>query len=347
MEIEILGTETLGVRGLSTSIDRILIDPGVALGFSRYNLHPHPVQAVVGDEVKGKIVSAWESAEDIIISHLHGDHIPLLNPNPFQLGIEVLPSNSDARIWVKAEKFCRGVERIRFTALKRRFGDQMVEAKPGVGDGLLEFIGPFPHTGRSNTMVLGTIVRKDGTLLHLSDADISSWEVIRAAKRINPDFIIADGPSLYRLDREYMKSYLSRASKLVNSCGSLIVDHHLMRCDEGVKWLNSLKKIGEGKCNVFSASEFMLRPFTMLEAWRRTLYRLIPVSNNWFRGDLLLKGLKDYCREIWPEIRRSMDEGRPHDEKSFEKVLRRALESARVEVEDFSDVHKVREALYG
>jgi len=326
MEIEILGTETLGVRGLSTSIGRILIDPGVALGFSRYNLHPHPIQAVVGDEVKGKIIRAWENAEDIIISHLHGDHTPLPNPNPFQLGIEELPPNSSARIWVKAEKFCRGIERVRFMALKRKFGDQIIEAEPGVGDGLLEFIGPFPHTGRSNIMVLGTIVREDRTLLHLSDADISSWEVIRAVERINPDFIISDGPSLYRSGREYVDRYLLRVSKLVNSCGSLVVDHHLMRCDEGVKWLKSLKRIGEGKCKVFSASEFMLRPFTMLEAWRRTLYRLIPVSNNWFRGDFLLKELKDDYREIWPEIRIDLDKGRPHDEKSFEKVMRRALE---------------------
>jgi len=60
MKIEILGTESLGVRGLSCLIHissrRVLIDPGLAQGFTRYGLHPHPIQAIIGEKIKKRII---------------------------------------------------------------------------------------------------------------------------------------------------------------------------------------------------------------------------------------------------------------------------------------------------
>ncbi|MFP3976176.1 MAG: hypothetical protein ACLFVK_08145 [Dehalococcoidia bacterium] len=47
MQVEILGAESLGVRGLCcvvrTKDRKVVIDPGVALGFSRQGLMPPPV----------------------------------------------------------------------------------------------------------------------------------------------------------------------------------------------------------------------------------------------------------------------------------------------------------------
>ncbi len=327
MRVEILGTETLGVRGLSAFIDKVLIDPGVALGFSRYHLHPHPIQAVAGDEVKARIVGAWGRAEDVVISHFHGDHIPLLNPNPFQLGIgDILHShpNPDARIWVKAEKFCKGIERKRLRDLKRTFEGQVIEAEPSEGDGLIEFIGPFPHTGNSDTLVLGTIIRAGRVVLHLSDADVFSREVIRAVRRVDPDIVISDGPSIYRhVDKKLIEVSLSKAS-MMDFCGTWVLDHHLMRCDNGIEWLNSLKERRK-ECDVLSAAGFMKKPLTMLEAWRRTLYELMPVSNNWFRDHFLLRRLKKDYGTIWPVVKESLRKKRPDNEKKFEIVLRSSL----------------------
>jgi len=51
MNIKILGAESLGVRGLSCSVElksrKILIDPGIALGWLRYGFLPHPFQIAV------------------------------------------------------------------------------------------------------------------------------------------------------------------------------------------------------------------------------------------------------------------------------------------------------------
>ena len=48
MRIEILGAESLGVRGLSCVVKvqdrKIVIDPGLALGYQRHRLLPHPAQ---------------------------------------------------------------------------------------------------------------------------------------------------------------------------------------------------------------------------------------------------------------------------------------------------------------
>lgn len=51
MHIQILGAESLGVRGLSCVVEvkgKIVIDPGLALGYQRYRLPPHPAQVAVG-----------------------------------------------------------------------------------------------------------------------------------------------------------------------------------------------------------------------------------------------------------------------------------------------------------
>ena len=92
MQIEILGAESLGVRGLCCVVRskgrKVVIDPGVALGFRRHGLLPHPVQAVASERTKRLIEKALEDATDVVISHYHGDHIPLIDANPYQLSVK-------------------------------------------------------------------------------------------------------------------------------------------------------------------------------------------------------------------------------------------------------------------
>ena len=89
MHIGILGAESLGVRGLSWVVEtqnrRIVIDPGLALGYRRDGLLPHPAQVAVGEQARQRIVAALEDATDVVMSHFHGAHIPLPHANPYQL----------------------------------------------------------------------------------------------------------------------------------------------------------------------------------------------------------------------------------------------------------------------
>ena len=60
MRIEILGTESLGVRGLCCAVTtrkrHIVIDPGLALGYRRNGLLPHPRQVATGVAAARRIV---------------------------------------------------------------------------------------------------------------------------------------------------------------------------------------------------------------------------------------------------------------------------------------------------
>lgn len=81
MEIKVLGAESLGVRGLSCYVKirdrKVVIDPGVALGYKRHGLLPHPFQVATGKVVRKNILQAVELSTDLVISHFHGDHVPL------------------------------------------------------------------------------------------------------------------------------------------------------------------------------------------------------------------------------------------------------------------------------
>ncbi len=105
IKIEILGTESLGVRGICCFVEtkkrKILIDPGIALGYTRFGLLPHPFQVAIDERIQDRITKRWTEATDII-SHFHGDHTPLVDANPYQLNIKkVAYLNPDVRIWTK------------------------------------------------------------------------------------------------------------------------------------------------------------------------------------------------------------------------------------------------------
>jgi hypothetical protein len=59
MKIEIIGVESLGVRGLCCFVavaeQKILIDPGIALGFFRRGQAPHPTQVAVDEVIRESI----------------------------------------------------------------------------------------------------------------------------------------------------------------------------------------------------------------------------------------------------------------------------------------------------
>ena len=72
------------------------------------------------------------------------------------------------------------------------------------------------------------------------------------------------------------------ALRLAQNIPILILDHHLLRCIEGLTWLKDLSKAA--KRGVFCAAQFMGRMPLLLEAHRADLYRDYPVFEGW-HGD--------------------------------------------------------------
>ena len=84
--------------------------------------------------------------------------------------------------------------------------------------------------------------------------------------------------------------------QLARHVDTLILDHHLLRCEEGLAWLGRLSF--ETGHRVICAADFMERPRRLLEARREQLYKEMPVPPGWHeayaRGDADTHCYEDY-----------------------------------------------------
>ena len=288
MFIDILGAESLGVRGLCCVVElqdrRIVIDPGLALGYQREGLLPHPAQVAVGEQVRWRIAAALEGATDLVLSHYHGDHVPLPDANPYQLQARtVAPLCRASRLWAKGIEGLSPQMVQRRTALGEALEREMPNAE-GRGDGVLAFSPSVPH-GRPDThlgTVMMTRIEGDGTVfVHASDIQLLDEEAVSLIVEWRPDITLVGGPPLYlsRLSSDDRAAAWSNARRLARHVESLIMDHHLLRSEEGLDWLQRLSS--ETGRQVTCAADYVGRPRCLLEAWRPQLYQEMPVPEGW------------------------------------------------------------------
>jgi len=315
----LIGCESLGVRGLSCFIKlgsrSILIDPGVALGYTRYGLHPHPLQAAFSEITKVLLTSFWRRANDIVVTHFHGDHVPLYNANPFQFPLNLVKKLKDrALLWVKDYGALTPCEETRFEKLSECFKGRVVHVNGecATSDGLIEFSGTHPHGLSRGTQVLVVKVGEPPhSIVHLSDTQLLADGAVDKVRLWSPRVVITDGPPLYRLRgavREHVaRKAIGNALRLANYADYVIIDHHIARSIEGMKWLDRLRReVGD---RIMCAADYMGRPRLLLEAWRRVLYDVIPVPRNCFiisgfgeavgsYGDIIEELVKEVPREV-------------------------------------------------
>jgi len=278
----------MGVRGLCCLIKigerSIVIDPGLALGYKRNGLLPHPFQIAVGQRVRQDIINALETATDIVISHFHGDHIPLLHANPFQLSFQQLPGHfQNLRCWSKSDRDLPPKIQLRALELAEILGPNMKVAE-GLSDGPLSFSEPVPHgmaNGGFGSVMMTRIDMGDIIFVHASDIQLLDEATVEKILQWRPDIVFASGPPLYisSLSSTMRKQAWISALHLARNVDTLILDHHLLRCEEGAVWLDNLR---ETSCrNVCCGADFMGRPRLLLEAWRSNLYQKMPVPGDW------------------------------------------------------------------
>lgn len=296
MHIEILGAESLGVRGLSCVVEvkdrKIVIDPGLALGYRRYGLLPHPAQVTVGEQVRRKILVALKDATDVVMSHFHGDHIPLPNANPYQLKAQqVAPLCQSVRCWSK------GPEGLSHSMVRRRdflcqVLDRDLPIAEGQRSGRLAFSPSMPHgePGSRLGTVMMTRVEDEGTVfVHASDIQLLDGQAVSFILAWRPDIALVGGPPLYLpwLSSKRREVAWRNAQRLARHVDVLILDHHLLRCEEGLSWLDRLSSKTDHR--VICAADFMGSPRRLLEAQRVQLYQEMPVPEGWHeayaRGD--------------------------------------------------------------
>jgi len=288
MEIEIIGAESLGVRGLCTVVTtrerKVVIDPGVALGFRRHGLFPHPVQVAASERTRRLIEKALENATDIVISHYHGDHIPLVDANPYQLSVrQVVELCQRPRLWAKGTKDVSYNQAHRAKALAKSLG-RILPVAEGMSDGSLTFSLPVPHGeyGGRNANVMMTRVEEDGEVfVHASDIQMLNDKAIRQILDWQPRIVLAAGPPIHLpvLTLEEREDALRRTLRLAKEVDTLILDHHLMRSRNGERWLDQASSLTAHK--VVCAADFMGIHRNLLEAERVLWYKRLPVPKGW------------------------------------------------------------------
>ena len=289
MNIEIIGSESLGVRGLCcfvrTDSKRILFDPGIALGFYRYGLLPHPFQVAVDERIQKKIIKRWSDATDIVISHFHGDHIPLVDANPYQFNAKkIIGLNPKVKIWSKSLSHLSLMEKKRANELSLILKKDFIIGE-GRKQGRVTFSEPMIHgeEGRRKVTVMMTKIEENGQVfVHAPGIELLNDRAISQILDWKPDIALVDGTPLYlhnRLSGALIKKAWSNAKRLSQNINILILDHHIMRNYEGIKWIKRLSN--ETKNNVICAADFMKVPRMLLEARRRSLYRDMHVPVGW------------------------------------------------------------------
>lgn len=282
--VRILTAESLGVRGLCCVVEgggrKVLIDPGIALGYMRYGLKPHPIQIAVGRVLRHRILREAADATDIVFSHYHGDHVPLVRANPFQLSLaQALPAFRGKRLWGLDPAVLSGVSQQRARDLAGCLPLRFVPAG-GLCDGDVVFSPPVSHgeLGGPGGMVLMTRV---GDFLHASDIQLIEEDAVARILDLAPRLVLASGLPVYlpQIGREMRQRARTNAGALTGAVKCLVLDHHLLRSMEGLKWLQELDA---GSANtVQCAARFMGRVPRMLEARRKELYRRFPVPEGW------------------------------------------------------------------
>jgi len=287
MNIEILGAESLGVRSLCcfirTKDRKILIDPGIALGYVRYKLLPHPFQVAVDEKIQKKVLDRWSKASDIVISHFHGDHVPLVDANPYQLDIKrLIALNQNVRIWTKDISNFSPIEKKRAESISFILHTDLKVAE-GKKDGPMTFSNSVPHGEENNNLetVMMTKIEEDKIFVHASDIQLLNDNAISQIVYWKPSIVLAGGPPIYlsKLSKKQIEKAWHNAIRLSQTIDTLILDHHLMRGYEGIEWLKRLSsKTGK---EVICAADFMKKQRMLLEAKREYLYEKMPVPAKW------------------------------------------------------------------
>lgn len=273
---------------------RITIDPGVALGPSRYGLSPHPKEWERMEEHWREIVRYAERSDLIVVTHYHYDH-----HNPWE-GLEVYEGK---RVLVKDPKSRVNYSQRRRASffLKQIEGRAEVEVADGrklvEGETVIEFSEPVFHgTDSKLGYVVEVFVREgDESFLFTSDVEGPSLEdQVRFVLERGPKLAMVDGPMTYMLGYRYSRASLEASlrnlSAILDSVGTLVVDHHLLRDLAWSEKLEGLLKRGrELGRRVLTSNELAGKPLDMLEARRKELYETYPVSKSemrdWIMGE--------------------------------------------------------------
>ncbi|MBU4534689.1 MAG: MBL fold metallo-hydrolase [Euryarchaeota archaeon] len=294
MKILPLGFESMGVRSMCTYVEtdqKILIDPGTALAPLRFKLPPSYEELITLKRIRSSINTRAKESNIITISHYHHDHF-----TPFEDNIYLESKIEDAKILYSGKKvFLKNPHQNINQNQKKRAKKLIANLKilPGCeiiysegeansksfkcGETELTFSPALPHGKKGSP--LGTVVAlsidyNGQKMMHASDVQGPiSKNGLEYILKESPDILILSGPPHYLKgyilsEEDFIKS-LQNLKEIGNQIPQIIVDHHLLRNDDGLKIIKTLNRNISGK--LIPASQLINKKPLLLESQRKKL----------------------------------------------------------------------------
>ncbi|HDN83646.1 MAG TPA: hypothetical protein ENG50_04710 [Candidatus Altiarchaeales archaeon] len=283
MKIIPVAFDSLGVRSMCTFLrtdKKILIDPGAALGPSRYGLPPHKLEIEKLYELKNEIEKYAKEAEILTISHYHYDHYSPDNPEMYKNKVLLIKHPKEKINRSQFGRASRFLEQIGNLPKKLEFADGKSFE---FGKTKIKFSKPCFHGSKNSKLgyvIMCSISYKNRKILHASDVqgpilEETSREIISE----NPDLLIISGyPTLFLGWRFSAKDFEKSLSNLIDilektKVEKVILDHHLVRDlhykEKISKVLKAAKEFGK---EILTAAEYLGKEPEFLEALRKELY---------------------------------------------------------------------------
>ncbi|MDY6966675.1 MAG: MBL fold metallo-hydrolase, partial [Halobacteriota archaeon] len=287
MKIKPLAFDSFGVRSMATFVAtddlKILIDPGVALGPSRYKLPPHMIEINRELDLWGEVKKHAEEADLLIITHYHYDHY---NPEDPQIYKDKVVYLKDPKKSINKSQKERASNFLKKLSGIPRSIDISDDNEYKHGSTKIKFSSPVFHGTNAKLGYVTEVSISCGDEKMLFTSDVEGASVDDQVSFIldeRPNVLILDGPMTYMLGYRYSNSSLEQSIENIievidgTDVEYIIMDHHFLR---DLKYTERIKKVYEVArdrgVKVITAAEYAGRKVEMLEARRKELYEEDP-----------------------------------------------------------------------
>lgn len=285
VKIRLLAAESFGVRSMATVVEtlnrKILIDPGIALDSHRHHLPPHPFQIAVCQKLRQQIIEEFSHCTDIVITHFHGDHFPLVEADKNQISFNQIKNKiQDVTFWCKGGTWISRTAQHRRKTLEENLMKPLVDPE-GEIFGRFEFSQPFSHGEKRNNpnSVMMVKIHEDNEIFVFgSDIQLLERDSIEQILDWTPSILYVSGPPIYlpHIAKKFSGKIIENIQLLQQSIPISIIDHHLLRSHSGFTLLDSFQSKNSNQ--VICAADFMNYERVPLEASRKEIYKELPIN---------------------------------------------------------------------
>lgn len=279
----------MGVRSMCTLIEvknlAVVIDPGVALGPTRYGLGPSEEEFEALDYSRSIIMNISEKAEVAVVTHYHYDHHPF--PDDLEMYERCF---KDKLVFAKDRQKNINLSGKQRGKIFETNASPLVKKLEWADGGQFEVKGvkltfsPAVWHGdvgsKVGTVVMLCVEGEGKTTLFGSDAQsLADPSALSWVLKQNPDYLILDGyPTIFigwRMSQKAFETSKENLKRVISETDSewMILDHHLLRDVNYRQKMQDVFELAERKGkDLKSAAEFLGLENFFLEAWRKEIH---------------------------------------------------------------------------